>query len=402
MNLPEGTSSYHKAADQFLHTYFEANPDTTIFFIYRFINLLAREAKTLAKDIGLKDMEYQDSIVATWFMYTGITDLTAEMPPDRFDLLNTFFEQVTYPPEHRELVLEAIISVTEKKHAHSKIQKVVSDAVYSQFIFPNFLENIILLKDEVTRLTGKSQGEQHFLKHYHQLFVRSRYYTQYAKERYHFPRERNFQLLEKRLLKLEETERLRSNGKIYNASVLSNKETEDVFKLAFRNYNHLVAVADSKAALLINVNSIIISIMLVFVISKVERNTALLPPTILLLCISMITIVLSILASRPRKNITTAESGSGSSQKFFFGSFDMIDPKFKHISWDTYQHELNELFTGHRENVYTEVYKESYNVRRVLAKKFFYLSAAYWVFILGLLIAITAFVISIQFQKTAL
>jgi len=44
-----------------------------------------------------------------------------------------------------------------------------------------------------------------------------------------------------------------------------------------------------------------------------------------------------------------------------------------------------------------ELFKEAFNVRKVLSKKFNYLSLAYWVFILGLLASIIAFVVSIAF-----
>lgn len=179
--------------------------------------------------------------------------------------------------------------------------------------------------------------------------------------------------------------------------ILSNKETEDLFKIAFRNYNHLISVADSKASLLINVNSIIISIMLAFIISRIKTNMILLWPTTLLLMVCTVTIFLAILASRPRKNSFLEDKRSGSYQKFYFGSFDLIDPSFGHVTWENYYEKLNELFNN-AENVYLEIYKESFNVRKVLSKKFNYLSKAYWVFIIGLLLSIITFVIVIASQ----
>ncbi len=52
--------------------------------------------------------------------------------------------------------------------------------------------------------------------------------------------------------------------------LLSNKETEDLFfKLAFRNYNHLISVADSKASLLIRYKfRFFISVMIAFVLGE--------------------------------------------------------------------------------------------------------------------------------------
>jgi hypothetical protein len=64
--------------------------------------------------------------------------------------------------------------------------------------------------------------------------------------------------------------------------------------------------------------------------------------------------------------------------------------------WDNYFSQLNELFTSSREMVWLELNKESSSVRKVLSKKFSYLSMAYWVFISGLLVGITAFIIALH------
>lgn len=200
--------------------------------------------------------------------------------------------------------------------------------------------------------------------------------------------------------KLEQKGGDKPAARFNSQALLTNKETDDLFKIAFRNYNQLISVADSKASLLINVNSIIISVLLAFVVSKVEKNAYLLLPTSLLLLVSVTTILLSILASRSQMSRNLEDKHSTSYQRFFFGSFDLIDPGFRTVRWDQYYRELSDLFSTSRENVYLEVNKESYNVRKVLAQKFNYLSRAYRVFIVGLLVSILAFVICIA-QQTA-
>ena len=63
----------------------------------------------------------------------------------------------------------------------------------------------------------------------------------------------------------------------------------------------------------------------------------------------------------------------------------MVDTEFLHIKWEEYLAHLTDLFGSGRETVYLEICKESFNVRRVLFKKFNFLTAAYWVFLIGLL-----------------
>ena len=191
----------------------------------------------------------------------------------------------------------------------------------------------------------------------------------------------------------------KSNLKTVDQSSLSNKQTEDLFRMAFRNYNHLISVADSKASLLIRVNALIFSVMIAFVLGKIEKEYFILWPTVILLSVCLATILLAILASKPRRNSLMEDRESKSYQRFFFGSFDMLDPTIPDIQWDEYFRGMSELFGHSKEAVYNEMYKESFNVRKVLFKKFNFLSWAYWVFIFGLLISVISFVVAIYFRN---
>lgn len=390
--------SYHKAAGQFLKNYYEANSAENVFFGYGFQSMAANEAIQLAKAISIKKMGSENAIVATWFAFAGVKDISGEWTDTSASLLDKYFAETNYPLEEREVVKLAINTAIENRFADTKVQKIVSDAINSRLAWPDFIENMTLLKEEVNRLSGIQHDELFYLKYYRDLFLKRRYYTKHANEEYCIQREKNFELLEKRIHKLETTEKLSpvNPGNSHDGLVLSSKETEDLFKIAFRNYNHLISVADSKAALLINVNAIIISVVLGLVLSKIEKNEFLLAPTIVLFVVCLSTIFLSILASRPQKNSFSEKKSSHTYQKFFFGSFDLIDMSFRHATWDDYYRQLHELFINTKESVYMEVFKESFNVRKVLSKKFTYLSIAYWVFMLGLLVSIVYFVIKIK------
>jgi Family of unknown function (DUF5706) len=305
-----------------------------------------------------------------------------------------------YPSKDQELVQSVIKNISSYQYADTKIERVVSDAVYSQLADRDFFENIMLIKTELSRIAGADRPELPFLNYFLSLFIKIRYYTLYANQKYSTLRQKNFEFLEKRIKNLIDTHSKSKNEKSsVNTPLLTNKETEDLFKIAFRNYNHLISVADSKASLLMRVNSVIISIIIAFLVGKGGRTLAVLWPAIILMTVSMITIFLAILASRPQNNSFLEDKKSHSYQRFYFGSFDMVDKSFLKASWEDYFKQLMELFSMPKETVYMEVYKESYNVRRVLAKKFNYLTLAYWVFLVGFLISIISFVFSIYNRK---
>jgi ABC-type multidrug transport system fused ATPase/permease subunit len=396
------TLSFHTTAGQFLKKYYEENLLNSLQFTYRFLASLANEAEHIATSMELRGMDYENAVVATWFRFAGVVELGSGYTNRMKDILEAFFDESGYPPDQREIVENTIIRVVTNDYADTEIEKVVSDAINSQYADYNFPQNLMYIRDEFNRQNGVERPELTYLEYFKSLFIQIRYYTPYATEKYSKMKNKNFEFLEHRIEKLSEGKKDKKEKSKSNSDelvILSNKETEDLFKIAFRNYNHLISVADSKASLLINVNSIIISVMIAFVLGKIDKLFFILWPTIILLTVCLGTILLAILASRPQSNHFLENRSSLSYQRFFFGSFDLVDPEFNRVEWEEYYKNLVELFGNQKDRVYMEIYKESFNVRKVLARKFDYLSKAYWVFLFGLLISVFAFVIFIYYNR---
>ncbi|QEC66594.1 hypothetical protein FRZ67_04510 [Panacibacter ginsenosidivorans] len=187
----------------------------------------------------------------------------------------------------------------------------------------------------------------------------------------------------------EETER---KIQVKNPKNLSSKQRGQLFKIAFRNYIDLVSVADKKAGLLIQVNSIVVTIGYGFFIKTTENNYLNYLPVAIIMVGSLITIFFSVLASKPRRNDLNYINAVDK-EFFFFGSFDRLDSNFKNVSWDKYSNDMKQFFKGRKKEVFAELLKESFNVRKVLSKKFTYLSIAYKVFFGGLFLGMLSFIV---------
>ena len=154
----------------------------------------------------------------------------------------------------------------------------------------------------------------------------------------------------------------------------------------------LVSVADRKAGLLIQVNSILASVLIAFVFQKIEETPILGIPTGILLISAGTTIFYSILASKPLEKVYEAE-GFADDQVFFFGSFDRIDPAFKNVKWPEYSADLSRILGGEKREIFNQLIKETFQVRKVLSSKFGYLNIAYKVFFAGLIITILVYLL---------
>lgn len=386
-----GILPYHNSALTYLQNYYQSFTDDSVSFGYSFIKALVDEGRKIARAEGLEGMDYENALIIICFRFAGLTSIFSD-DDTKFKLLHDFAAQTNYAEEELAIIEDSIHKNISHVHPLTKVEKVAWDACNYRFAMDDLIVHASFLKEEINHFNQKHYTELEILNELKEHLTRSSFITDFAKEHYADTRDKNFNRLDKRIQKLEETEiKLSKEAASIN---LSDKETEDLFKIAFRNYVHLVSVADSKAGLLIKINSIIISVVIALALRRIDTFLFLTVPTILLLTVSFITILLSILASRPQANRYNQDKSSGSYQTFFFGSFDLIGTDFLKANWFDYSTELDALLKGGRQKVYEEMYKESFNVRKVLGKKFTYLSIAYIVFITGLFVSLLSFFIT--------
>ena len=381
---------YYELALDFLQDYYQSFSDESFYFGFSFIKSLLKEGKILAKDAGLEGSDYENALLIICFRFAGLSNFITEKETN-FKLLHEFTQKIDYPIEETEKVQQSIQSNILYNYPNSAVESVAWDAINYRFAIDDIIVHLSFLKEEHNRLNEKRYDELEILSIVKSEFVRSAFYTKYALENYTDQRDKNYLKIDKRIQKLSEPDSKIVKQENKSTKNFSDKETEDLFKIAFRNYVHLVSVADGKAGLLINVNSIIISVVIAFVIHQ-EKYVL---PSVIILTFSFITIFLSILSSRPQESRFIQDKNSNSYQTFFFGSFDLMGNEFASADWENYSTSLDNLLKGGKENIFQEMYKESYNVRKVLGKKFTYLSIAYLVFLGGLFIAILSFVINL-------
>ncbi|MCF0048969.1 hypothetical protein LXM25_02800 [Dyadobacter sp. LJ53] len=228
------------------------------------------------------------------------------------------------------------------------LEKVVWDALDYRLAMDDLFMHILYLKEEMNRLNGEHFDELLILNRLREEFSGEHCFTDYAKRHYAEEMAKNQSKLLKRIQRLSSGN---GAGKT-SALVMSDRETEDLFKIAFRNYVKLVDVADSKAGLLIHVNSILIFVVIGFTMSRTEKYPMLVVPIFLILGVAFVTILLSILASRPQRNSYIQDRSSKSYQTFFFGSFDLIGSEFRDADYDTYAGELDSFLKGGKQQVY--------------------------------------------------
>ena len=169
-----------------------------------------------------------------------------------------------------------------------------------------------------------------------------------------------------------------------------------MLRLTSENHMRLSEMADNKANILISVNAIIISVILTVLIRKIEVDRHLAIPTMIFLATALTTIVISILATRPKitnGNFTREDVMNRKTNLLFFGNF------FK-SALEEYRWGMSTMMRD-PEYLYGTLVDDIYYLGIVLGRKYRLVRIAYSVFMIGLIVSAFAFIVAIIFNKSA-
>jgi hypothetical protein len=166
------------------------------------------------------------------------------------------------------------------------------------------------------------------------------------------------------------------------------KGIETMFRVSSANHQRLSDMADNKANIMITVNSIILSAILSLLLRRLEDQPYLTWPTFMLITVSLVTMVLSILSTRPTLpggTFTPQDVDDKKVNLLFFGNFyNMQLTEYKQAMLKTMED---------REMLYGSLIMDGYAQGIVLGKKYRLLRLAYNIFMFGLIASVIAFCI---------
>jgi hypothetical protein len=167
-----------------------------------------------------------------------------------------------------------------------------------------------------------------------------------------------------------------------------------MLRLTSDNSLKLSDMADRKASILISVNSIIISVIISVLVRRLEVDTYLTIPTILFLISSVSTVVVAILATRPKINegkFTEQDVINKKTNLLFFGNFHKVP-------FEEYDNAMRKMM-GDSDYLYGSLIKDIYMQGAVLGKKYRLTRLAYNIFMIGIIASVLAFAIAVYWNS---
>lgn len=172
----------------------------------------------------------------------------------------------------------------------------------------------------------------------------------------------------------------------------TDRSVANMFRIVSANSQRLSDQADTKAHIMISVNSIIVSVLLSLVVRKMDEHSNLLLPVIMILLVNLLTIVYSILATRPKIPpgvFTEEEVKNKKTNLLFFGNF------YK-MNFDDYARSMFQVMED-KDALRQMLLRDVYSQGVVLGRKYRMLKNAYNIFMFGLIISVIAFFIASVF-----
>lgn len=314
------------------------------------------------------------------------------------DFAGDFMAKHELLPEEEAEISAYLDFLDSERDEGNEVEELLRDTQYLHLGMPDALEKLERRRSTEEQKNNVRYTEPEWLNNCKDHFIKHSFNSNYTIKNFGVARSKNFIELEKRIDKVKSISKEKNgNAKNGQSEVLSDKEGEEMFKLAFRNSVNLISVADSKAGMLIQINTLLAGFVFTLGVAKFEDNAYYVIPTAAILIGSALTVFFGILASRPVKR-DMADDLAYDKIGFFFGSYDRLDIEARKVSWEKYSTDMSDLLEGNKKFVFKGLIRESYEVSKVLSMKFGYLSLAYKIFFAGLLIGILGFLTLIIYE----
>lgn len=298
-------------------------------------------------------------------------------------------------PKTIEAVSACIKATKFDSEPQNNLEEIIRDADSSHFAKDYFQEASEFLRKEYELCEVKNFTAKEWLNENIEVFSKKhRYHTAYAIKNWKSKKDKNLAKLIKKKKKKkakDNKEKLKAKYKAQYKNESPERGIQTFYRVALRNHIKLSDIADTKANILLSVNAIIISVVLANLISKLDTNPYLTWPTVIFTLFSVISMIMSIIATRP--NVTSGEFTKEDVENkevnlTFFGNFHKMELK-------EYEWAVEELLKD-KDYVYKSLTKDLYFLGVVLNRKYKILRITYTVFMTGIIISVFAFGIAIK------
>src|SRR5688572_17898082 len=389
---------------------------------FRYHNLdhtrqVVRAAEEMADYYQLQPEDRSAVLIAAWFHDTGFSAGESKGHEAKsVDMATQFLKEHNADPLLTEKVAKSIEATKMPQTPGPLIEQIVCDADLFHLGTDEFKLKNEELRQELSEISGEDLSKKKWRKMNITFMENHQYFTDYGKRKLQPIKEKHIEELRNKgqngnkksgkkekkpddmLAVLKEEVPVdgveKKDKKAKDKDAQTERGISTVFRIMANNHASLSQMADSKANIMISVNSIILSVVISVLVRHLDESPNLVIPTIMLVLVCVTTIVYAVRATRPNISegkFTEEDIQNKKTNLLFFGNFH-------NMTLPDYDWAMKEMLNS-REYLYGSMVKDVYFLGVVLAKKYKLLRISYNVFMFGLIITMLAYVVAIGYES---
>ncbi|HMG06949.1 MAG TPA: Pycsar system effector family protein [Mucilaginibacter sp.] len=369
-------------------------------------------ATQVANHYQLSDEDFFIVISAAWFHDTGYFTDKNNHETKSVDIASHLLKQLKVEVPVIDKVNACIMATRMPQKPTNQLEEILCDADLFHLGTNDFTDKTRLMRKEMEAIKHTEFDKEAWRATNIELLQTHNYFTDYCRLLLNDQKEKNLEKLkDKQAGAIEKTEvnEVPEVNQVDVGLVKADQADHDdhdkhekkhksdrpergietMFRISSTNHQRLSDMADNKAHIMITVNSIILSAIISLVLRKLDEHSNLFIPTFMLLTVSLLTMIFSILATRPSipKGLFTPDDIEKKTVNLlFFGNF-------YRMSLDAYSDGMLKMMDD-KDFLYGSLIRDNYSQGVVLGKKYRLLRVSYNIFMFGLILSVMAFLIS--------
>jgi len=373
-----------------------------IYHNYKHTQQVVNAAYEIAKAENINDSDLELLLLASWFHDIGFVRGPENHEESSKIIVTEYLKEKNYSDKKIEKVCEIIDATKMPHNPKDKLGEIISDADLFHLGTDEFKEKSDLIRGEVEQVCNEVYSDSEWMEKNEKFINEHKYFTDYAFTKLSDQKTQNWLKAKKDLKKsIAKGKEQKKKNKLKKEEIKRKKEKdsrpdrgiETMYRVTLRNHIKLSDIADTKANILLSVSAIILSIALSNLFPKLDKpdNAYLVLPTLIFLIITVVTMIFSILSTRPKVTAGKFTKDDVKNKKvnlLFFGNFHQMP-------LDDFKDGMKEMM-GDRDYLYESLMMDLYFLGVVLQKKYKLLRIAYTIFMIGIVLSVISFIISFE------
>lgn len=365
-----------------------------LFHSQGYTNKLAKKAASIIESDTFAKIDKNRLMVAVWFLNAGFAKNYKGHIAESIKLATEFLEKEEVSKDEIEHVSNLIEKAWSLEKPLTDEEALIKDVNTYFYASKDFEELLQLLRLELQNFEIQVLDLHTWRMSYiEKLRVEHTFYTDYAKENWQEQKEDNMLSLISSIQKAEKNIKKETlKAKLKDES--PQRAIQSLYRIELRNHIKLSDIADTKANILLSVNAIIISLLLANLLPKLDApsNSYLIYPTVIFILFSIASMILSVLATRPKvdnANLIEGDIKKKDTNFLFFGNFHAME-------LTDFKTKIRNIIKN-KESIYDSLSMDLYYLGKVLQHKYKLLRWTYTIFLVGVILSVLAFGLALKY-----